>query len=99
MKGKRIVCLILAVLMVMGTITWLITMIASADTSTGSELVACRLDAVYPRSSGDACYIKGDSTKTAYQIKKGYYADFTVSVKYLKTRWMPRPLAGSIRAI
>lgn len=104
MKAKRIMCLLLAILMVMGTVTWLITLIASADTvtdnnttnnsttnSTATESVSkadttidYTLEKVYigrTNAKNDAfCYEKGSSTKTAYQIRSGYYADFDLIV-------------------
>ncbi len=88
MKAKRIMCLLLAVLMVMGTVTWLITLIASADelkdADTVSVMSAYSLEQVYS-SLGSAqknnpCYIKGSSEKTSYTIRKGYYADFNISL-------------------
>lgn len=87
MKAKRIICLLLAILMVMGTVTWLITLIASADDKPlqSSEVVTgYSLEKVYSSYSNAKndkyCYKKGDQDKTAYAIKKGYYADFKVAL-------------------
>jgi len=104
-KAKKILCLLLAFLMVSGTLTWLISLIASADelenvpavtaeSGSGgeeSELLkhsstpSYRLEKVYNArknaEDGRACYIKGDATKTSYDIQRGYYADFDVLVK------------------
>jgi len=88
MKAKRMICLLLALLMVMGSVSWLITLIASADgtesESVSSVLAAYSLEKVYSgRTSAEKdkpCYIKGDSSKTAYKIHSGYYADFLVSL-------------------
>lgn len=87
MKAKRIICLLLAILMVMGTVTWLITLIASADDKPlqSSEVVTgYSLEKVYSSysnaSKDNFCYEKGNKDKPAYAIKKGYYADFKVAL-------------------
>jgi len=86
-KATRIICLLLAVLMVMGTVTWLITLIASADTLTEAKAdstLSYSLEKVYVgrgNAQKDAfCYEKGSSTKTAYKIRSGYYADFDLTL-------------------
>jgi len=90
MKAKRFLCLLLAALMVMGTVSWLITMLVSADELDSEKevlsasLAGYSLEKVYvgrTNAKKDAfCYEKGSSTKTAYTIRSGYYADFDVTV-------------------
>lgn len=83
-KAKRILCLILALLMVSGTLTWLIALVASADELPPAVQTGYSLEKVYvgrKNAQNDAfCYEKGSAVKTAYTIRSGYYADFDLTV-------------------
>mgnify|MGYP001230997094 CR=1 FL=1 len=88
MKAKNIVCLILAILMVLGTAGWSFSMVASAadtTTATSGETVTNRLLYVYAgktdAKSGKACY-DSDPAKglNDFAIRSGRFASFRLNV-------------------
>ncbi|MBP0963347.1 MAG: hypothetical protein J6Q99_03530 [Oscillospiraceae bacterium] len=85
-KAKRILCLILAFLMISGTLTWLITMVVSAEELLPTVQTGYSLEKVYvgrKNAQNDAfCYERGSPEKTAYTIRGGYYADFDLTVTF-----------------
>lgn len=88
----RIISLILAVLIVLSTVSWVLTMVISAEATSSSTTntsgASYVLERVYGTNSTDAAqynnnslrYERGNSAKTSFAISERYTADFTITV-------------------
>lgn len=84
-KTKRIISLILAIIIAFGSLSWLLTLLVSADSTSD---VWYTLERVYTNirykndanTSSNVRYVRGDNTKNDYVISSGRVANLTFTV-------------------
>lgn len=110
MNAKRVVSLVMAVIILLGSLGWIASMIVSAAETdpqpTDTEGVTYLLDKVYSIGSASdkfSSYLQYDRTETSkypnFKIKSGYSADFTLKVVDKSITTNPNYAEGTLKAV